>query len=484
MPTRMWVWMCGTTLLIGLAAGAFLGHDFRTEVHARGNEANSERAWQDLARDTGSLQQISHTMAKIVSATTPCVVHIQSERNAARGRVEETGSGVLMTSSKRDGIYVVTNRHVIDGASLDDITIQLYDGREIHPERVLTDAATDLAVLKVSGVNLTPARWADSAQVEIGNLVLAMGSPFGLSRSVTLGIISAKARRQLKLGSAEVLNQDFLQTDAAINPGNSGGPLIDLQGRVVGINTAIASSSGGNEGIGFSIPSNLAQRVMEQLLEHGVVHRAYLGVRLDPNFDLKTAKQLRLDRARGSRVTQVYPNTPAARANLQVEDVILTFDTTDVQDENHLINLVSLTPIGRQVKLTVWRNGREITLTLTLADRNDLHQSSEAPTEPGMGVPVRQMGLTMHPLDGDLAQQLGFERTTRGLLVLKVDASSQLASSVQVYDVVESVGRRSVGSLDDLQSALDAADNSGSVMLQVRRSGLPQPKTHVVVWHR
>ncbi len=484
MPTRVWVWMCGSTLLLGLAAGAFFGHDFRREVHARGNDADQDRLWQDLSRETASLQQVSQTLAKIASATNPCVVHIQSERNAARGRVEETGSGVVMTSAKREGMYVVTNRHVIDGASLDDITIQLSDGREIHPERVLTDAATDLAVLKVNAPNLTPARWADSNQVEIGHLVLAMGSPFGLSRSVTLGIISAKARRQLKLGSAEVLNQDFLQTDAAINPGNSGGPLIDLQGRVVGINTAIASSSGGNEGIGFSIPSNLAQRVMEQLLEHGVVHRAYLGVRLDPSFDLKTARQLKLDRVRGSRVTQVYPNTPAARANLQVEDVVLAFDGTDVQDENHLINLVSLTPIGRQVKLSVWRNGKEVTLTLTLANRNDLNQSSEAPLEPGMGVPVRPMGLTMHPLDGDLAQQLGFDRTTRGLLVLKVEPTSQLASSVQVYDVVESIGRRSVTSLDELESALTAADTTGSVMLQVRRTGNPQPKAHVVIWHR
>jgi serine protease Do len=198
---------------------------------------------------------------------------------------------------------------------------------------------------------------------------------------VTFGIVSAKGRRSLRLGSADVINQDFIQTDAAINPGNSGGPLIDLQGRVVGINTAIASSGGGNEGIGFSIPSNLASRVVEELLEYGVVRRAYLGVKLDPTYDVRTARRLRLDRVRGSRVTEVYPNTPASRANLRVDDVVLQFDGVDVQDENHLINLVSLTPVGRRVRLLVWRDGREASIEISLADRTTLSQPAGTPLE-------------------------------------------------------------------------------------------------------
>ncbi|OYW13597.1 MAG: hypothetical protein B7Z55_16550 [Planctomycetales bacterium 12-60-4] len=296
--------------------------------------------------------------------------------------------------------------------------------------------------------------------------------------------MSAKGRRQLKLGAADVLNQDFLQTDAAINPGNSGGPLVDLNGRIIGINTAIASSGGGNEGIGFSIPSNLAQRVMEQLLEFGVVRRAYLGVKLDPQFDATAASQLKLDRPRGARVTQVYPNTPAFRANLQNDDVILTFDGVNVQDENHLINLVSLTPIGRQVKLGVWRGGKQISLSLTLADRNDLQQSSEAPTEPGMGAQIRKMGLTVHPLDQDLAEQLGFSRSTKGLLILKVDPVSQLAAEVQVYDILEEVGRRPVASVDELESALVSADTTDSLLLRVRRLNGNSSRPHLIVWHR
>src|SRR4029077_9165943 len=168
---------------------------------------------------------------------------------SARGRaVEETGSGVIMESSKARGFFVVSNRHVVDETPLEQISIHLHDGRVIHPSKLWTDKATDVAIMKIAPTNLQASRWGDSDKVEIGNMVLAMGSPFGLSQSVTLGIISAKGRRSLKMPeSSEMINQDFLQTDAAINLGNSGGPLIDMQGQVIGINTAIVSQSGGNE---------------------------------------------------------------------------------------------------------------------------------------------------------------------------------------------------------------------------------------------
>ncbi len=197
-----------------------------------------------------------------------------------------------------------------------------------------------------------------------------MGSPFGLSQSMTLGIISAKGRRSLELGpERDVINQDFLQTDAAINPGNSGGPLIDMHGRVVGINTAIASASGGNEGIGFSIPSNLVQQVVTQLLAHGKVYRAYLGVLLDDKFDYVAAQKYALDRIKGARVVRVYPETPAARAGLRPDDLILSFDGRDIEDENHLIHLVSLTDVNRTVRLVIIRNSRRETLNIQLTDR-------------------------------------------------------------------------------------------------------------------
>jgi serine protease Do len=364
------IFSCGFMLGLGYQIGSM-------SPSARANVltlTETQRVYQELDREEGPLVSGSGLLAKIAHVTSPSVVHIQSERPGERGgRVEETGSGVLMDSSKTRGIFVITNRHVVADAKMEDISIHLHDGRVIRPARVWTDEATDVAVLLVEAPNLIPARWGDSDQVEIGHMVLAMGSPFGLSQSITYGIISAKGRRSLNLGSGRtVLNQDFLQTDAAINPGNSGGPLIGLHGRVIGINTAIASNSGGNEGIGFSIPSNLVRRVVDQLLLYGKVRRSYLGVKLDSEFTAATARRLQISRLRGARVVEVYPNTPAALAKLEFDDVILTFEGTEVLDENHLINLVSLTPVGRQVRLEVMRNGRMTNLDVLLADREDL----------------------------------------------------------------------------------------------------------------
>lgn len=333
-----------------------------------------------LVSRTSVLHRGSDLLARIVETASPSVVHILSERNVPRqGRVEETGSGVIMRSDVVSGMFVVTNKHVIADADLDDIEIQLSDGRILNPTRTLLDEKSDIAVMEIKADDIQTGRWGNSDDVNIGHMVMAVGSPFGLSQSVTLGIISAKGRRSLKLGNSnEVINQDFMQTDAAINPGNSGGPLIDLQGRVVGINTAIASSSGGNEGIGFSIPSNLVKFVFDQLVTRGRVQRSYLGVKLDPEFTFEFAQKLKLDRVRGARIVEVYANTPAARAKLQSDDVILKFNNIDVQDENHLINLVSLTPVERKVRMVVLRNGREIAVNVNVADRAELEKRSQA----------------------------------------------------------------------------------------------------------
>ncbi len=487
MSKRSLLCLCGGMLCLGMTIGAGL---------LSLPWANSVLAIEQLAAvdsdsvapaSLSSLHQGSAWLAKISNTITPSVVHIQSKRKAAnRSQVEETGSGVIMASAKTPGIFVVTNRHVIDGAELDAIDISLHDGRVLQPERVWSDRATDIAILKVTADNLAPAKWGDSNRLEIGHLVIAAGSPFGLSRSVTLGIISAKGRRSLKLGAgSEVLNQDFLQTDAAINPGNSGGPLIDMNGRVIGINTAIASQGGGNEGIGFSIPSNLAQRVMEQLLETGTVRRAYLGVRLDPSFDAKGARRLRLDRVQGTRVVEVYGASPASRANLQVDDVVLTFDGLDVQDESHLINLVSLTPVGKAIRLTVWRDGKKIQLSVTLAERNDREATSEAPADEDneLGTPVRQMGLVVRPLDEDLAEQAGHAVSTNGLLILDVEDDGPLSEELEAFDVLEAIGRHRVTTVNDLQSALDEAEGRPNVLLKVR-SKSDDGRLRIVVWRR
>jgi serine protease Do len=343
-------WTFGLIMLaLGGIAGMLIESGIAQPAAARGFGDEAVRLSSELQQPGLALAAGNDELAKVARLMRPSVVHIESRYASPRGgTIEETGSGVIVQLPGTQGLYVVTNRHVVKGSpTTSGISIQLDDGRFLNPVQVWQDKATDVAVCKLPEISAVAAHWADSDGLQIGHLVLALGSPFGLSQSVTLGIVSAKGRRSLQLGgTGEMLNQDFIQTDAAINPGNSGGPLVDLQGRVVGINTAIASNSGGNEGIAFSVPSNLARRVAEALVKFGKVPRAYLGVKLDPQFNAEAARKFGLNRLRGARVLQVYEKTPAARAALQLDDVILEFNGIEVQDENHLINLVSLTPIG------------------------------------------------------------------------------------------------------------------------------------------
>jgi serine protease Do len=473
------------TLVLGVAIGlGIASRPLSLPAHAR----SDDKSYADpatLDRGSSSLIQTSRQLARVAAEVTPSVVHIESKFQTSDQRmVEETGSGVIVTSPTVPGYYIVTNRHVIgDVATLEQVSIRLRDGRSFHPTQKWIDRETDLAVLKIDADTAKPMAWGNSDRLEIGNLVLAVGSPFGLSQSVTMGIVSARGRA-LHLGNrSDLVNQDFIQTDAAINFGNSGGPLIDVDGRLVGINTAIASNSGGNDGIGFSIPSNLVRRVVYDLLERGQVQRAYLGVQLDPDFSSDKARELKLDRVRGAKITQIYEGSPAARAGLVVNDVVLSFDGTDVLDENHLINLVSLTQIGRKVVLVVLREGRKMSVEVNLSNRQEMDQRSEAPSHPAMGSMIKPLGLTLHDLSGDLASQLGFSETTRGLLVLSIDPRSSLAGSVDVYDVLEEVARTPVATIADVRQALSRT-GKGELLLRFKRKNGTGQRSHIVVWQR
>lgn len=328
-----------------------------------------------LDQEAAQEERHANILKTVIRLTAPTVVHIEAEKTdsaAARrfGRsrtVQEAGSGVIVQYN--NNYYVVTNRHVVKDTSLADITISLSDGRQIHPAKVDADQDTDVAVMRISASNLVAARLGNSDKVEIGDSVLAMGSPFGLSHSVTSGIISQKGRRELELGDDVVKFQDFMQTDAAINPGNSGGPLLNLRGEVIGINTAIASSSGTNEGVGFSIPINMVWVVGRQLIERGSVKRAFLGVNLDPKFTSTAAIELGLPRKQGARITGVTPGSPAEAARLTVNDVILQFDGIRVDNDLHLVNMVSLTEVGREIPLLVLRDHKQIQVMVRVVSR-------------------------------------------------------------------------------------------------------------------
>ena len=366
-------------LSIGLAIGGHL-ETLRLTASASGvsGEGTGEPSLPARAMalvDSG--EHISHIAAEVM----PSAVHIQAVRVENERKVEETGSGVIMRSQTVKGLFVITNNHVVRGAEMPAIDVVLADGSTVHPLRVYRDTESDIAIMQIPDGGQPTARWGDSNSVEMGHFVLAVGSPFGLSQSVTMGIVSAKGRRDLSLTADQsVTNQDFIQTDAAINPGNSGGPLINVSGSVVGINTAIASNSGGNEGIGFSIPSNLVRRVFEQMVSFGRVRRAYLGVELDNSFNDDTAVRLGMPRARGARITRVYSHrtSPAVVAGLRPDDVIISFNGVDVIDENHLINLVSLSDIGSSVKIEVYRARQKTQLSVQLTDREEFRTADDS----------------------------------------------------------------------------------------------------------
>lgn len=367
-------------LSIGLAIGGHLESLRLTQSARAVTEEGKYEA--RIPPSAAALVESGNHISGIADSVMPSAVHIQAIRAEAERKVEETGSGVLMRSKSVRGLFVITNNHVIRGAENAAIDVILADGSKVHPQKVYRDTESDIAIIQIPDGGQPTARWGDSNSVNIGHFVLAVGSPFGLSQSVTMGIVSAKGRRDLSLSSDQsVTNQDFIQTDAAINPGNSGGPLIDMYGSVVGINTAIASNSGGNEGIGFSIPSNLVRHVFDQMVEHGKVRRAYLGVELDNNFTDATAQRLGLSRAVGARIVRVYSHksSPAVMAGLRPDDVIVSFNGVKVIDENHLINLVSLSDIGSSVRMEIYRQRQTTLHTVLLTDRDDYRSAEQAP---------------------------------------------------------------------------------------------------------
>lgn len=332
-----------------------------------------------IQADLEFLERKSNVLRHVVRRVRPAVVHIEAERRSRIARyshhtLEEAGSGVILNRNGR--YFVLTNRHVVRDATLNEVQLRLEDGTRLRPTGMWSDRATDIAVIEVADRPLTAARLGDSDRVDIGDFVLAVGSPFGLSHSVTFGIISAKGRRDLELGDDSLRLQDFLQTDAAINPGNSGGPLLNLRGEVIGINTAIASASGGSEGIGFAIPINMAMAVAEQLLEKGRVERAYLGVQLDSQFTLEKALASGLPRRVGAYVTGVTPGSPAQRGQIQPGDVIVSYDGVVIEDDNHLVNRVGLTPVGKEVVVEIIRNGLPVTLRLVVESRSQYEPES------------------------------------------------------------------------------------------------------------
>jgi S1-C subfamily serine protease len=350
-------------LFLGLCS--FLGGLTAVRLCSSANNA----AWASAADVAAKLEDRFEAVARKVS---PAVVALEAvkptvEDGKARS-IDDSGSGALVRFPGKTGTYVLTNYHVIGAAQPRQITVNTADGKILKPSRVWADPETDVALLAVSGdagVSVLPL--GDSDRMKVGHWVLAFGSPFGLHQTVTHGILSARGRGQVSLGST-IRIKDFLQTDAAINPGSSGGPLVNLDGELIGVNTAIASPSKASAGVAFAIPSNLVKSIALQLLEHGRVVRGYLGVQLAAGLDLNEALKLGLTKAQGALVDAVQPDSPAAKAGLRRGDVILEMDSALVVNDNQFINRVSgLTP-GQRVRLRVWRDRAATTIDAVVGD--------------------------------------------------------------------------------------------------------------------
>jgi serine protease Do len=360
----------------------------RTESPSSSRQRDDQYA--QIAQEVDLIERQSSLLRRVVRLVGPTVVHIEATKEEPFGdrtsngtkpdqrtgksdsrRVEEAGSGVIVQIGTNN--YVITNRHVIQGASLSNIKVETDSGASLKPVQVFADDSTDIAVIDINRSDLPTAKLADSRQIEMGDFVFAVGSPFGLNHSVSYGIVSAKGRRNLELGSKAIIYQDFIQTDAAINPGNSGGPLMNLRGEVIGINTAIASNSGGNEGIGFSIPINLAMTVAKQLVDKGELQRAYLGVSVERAFNSGSTVAPGSPRPRGAFVKVIKPNSPAELAGLRYGDVILEFDGMLVDNDEHLVQLVGLTAMDRPIDVILIRDGKQLRISVQLVPLPNIH---------------------------------------------------------------------------------------------------------------
>lgn len=427
---------------------------------------------QDATPEVSQARSLSRAFNSVAKKLQPSVVHIT---NIARvealsrdryGRLfrdgqevpRGLGSGFII---RPDG-YILTNLHVIAGA--DSLRVRLADERELDASIVAVDPGTDLAVLRVPATGLTPVEFGDSDALQVGDWVLAIGSPLGFDNTVTAGIVSALGRRGLSAAGPERY-EDFIQTDASINPGNSGGPLVNLDGQVIAVNNQIATRGGdGSIGLGFAIPSNMAKPVAETLIRAGRIQRGYLGLTMR-DLTPEQAREASLGPGEGVLVDEVVPDSPAARAGLRSGDIVVRFNDRPVAGQNKLRNAIALSAPGQKVAIEILRDGRERALTAELTDRDAAARAAAG------DLVLERFGMVVRTLSPQVAQQLRM-RGVEGALVIEVQPGGPAAeANLREGDVIVAADRRVIVAATELAAALEAA-GTDMVRLNVIRGGL------------
>jgi len=464
-------------LLIGLIIGLGISANFNWHSKAFTEEKDISQESIDILSKTGQ------AMAEVAAFVKPAVVNISSTKTIKTpgfrspffddpffrrffgddfghfGQPREykqsgLGSGVIVD---KEG-YILTNNHVIKDA--DEIKIKLSDKREFKGKVIGTDSKTDLAVIKINSNHLPVLKLGDSDKLKVGETVIAVGNPFGLNETVTSGIVSATGRANVGIADYE----DFIQTDAAINPGNSGGALVNVKGELVGINTAIFSTSGGYQGIGFAIPSNMAKVVMDNLIKKGKVVRGWLGVSIQPvTPDL--ARQFGIKEDKGVLIGDVVEEGPAEKAGIQRGDIIIEYDGKEVSDPSALRNSVAATAPGEKVSLKIIRDGKKLTFNVTIAelpaDMEKLHGKFDNPLK----------GVMVQSLTPELKKNLNIPKRISGVIVTDIEEGSPAEGILMSNDVIIEVNRKRINNMKDYEAVVSRIKPGNDILLLVFRNG-------------
>jgi len=464
-------------IMIALIIGAGIAPNF--SFLAKGYAADISISKESI--DT--LTRVNEAMSEVTSAVKPAIVNISSTKTIeAQGvpspffndpffrdffgnqfrnfqqpkerKQSGLGSGVIVG---KDG-YILTNNHVIKDA--DEIKVKLSDKREFKGKIIGTDQKTDLAVIKIEADNLPVIKLGDSDKLKIGELVIAVGNPFGLNQTVTSGIVSAKGRANVGIADYE----DFIQTDAAINPGNSGGALVNIKGEVIGINTAIVSSSGGYSGIGFAIPSNMAKAVMDSLLNKGKVVRGWLGVSIQP-ITPELSKQFGTKDEKGALIGDVVEESPAAKAGILAGDIIVEFDGKEVIDPTGLRNAVAVLSPGKAVTMKILRDGKSMTMNATVSEQPDLMQKA-------MGTVDNQLkGIHVQNLTPEQRKKMGLPVRVTGVIVSDMDEKSPAEGTLMKGDIIMQINRKNITTVKDYEATVSDIKTSQGIMILLYRNG-------------